>query len=81
MHRLKADESYLIGQGLEPVAAYLNIPEIIKIAKANKIDAIHPGYGFLSERSEFAQAVCDAGITFIGPRPKTVRQMGDKVEG
>ncbi|KAL4239004.1 hypothetical protein ACF0H5_003708 [Mactra antiquata] len=80
MHRQKADESYLIGRGLPPVAAYLNIPEIIQIAKENGVDAIHPGYGFLSERSDFAQSVIDAGIRFIGPPPEVVRKMGDKVE-
>ncbi|XP_020279245.1 pyruvate carboxylase, mitochondrial isoform X2 [Pseudomyrmex gracilis] len=79
MHRQKADEGYLVGKGLPPVQAYLNIPEIIRIAKENDVDAIHPGYGFLSERSDFAQAVTDAGIRFIGPSPKVVQQMGDKV--
>ncbi|XP_073981256.1 pyruvate carboxylase isoform X2 [Rhodnius prolixus] len=79
MHRQKADESYLVGKGLPPVQAYLNIPEIIKVAKENDVDAIHPGYGFLSERSDFAQAVIDAGIRFIGPSPYVVQQMGDKV--
>ncbi|XP_011265325.1 pyruvate carboxylase, mitochondrial isoform X2 [Camponotus floridanus] len=79
MHRQKADEGYLVGKGLPPVQAYLNIPEIIQVAKENNIDAIHPGYGFLSERSDFAQAVTDAGIRFIGPSPKVVQQMGDKV--
>lgn len=78
MHRQKADEGYLVGKGLPPVQAYLNIPEIIQVAKENNIDAIHPGYGFLSERSDFAQAVTDAGIRFIGPSPKVVQQMGDK---
>ncbi|XP_041947923.1 pyruvate carboxylase, mitochondrial-like [Alosa sapidissima] len=80
MHRQKADEAYLIGKGLPPVAAYLHIPDIIKVAKENNVDAIHPGYGFLSERSDFAQACADAGIRFIGPAPEVVRQMGDKVE-
>uniref|UniRef100_A0A0B7AJA0 Pyruvate carboxylase n=1 Tax=Arion vulgaris TaxID=1028688 RepID=A0A0B7AJA0_9EUPU len=80
MHRQKADESYLIGRGLPPVAAYLNIPEIISIAQDNGVDAIHPGYGFLSERSDFTQACLDAGIKFIGPSPEVVRRMGDKVE-
>ncbi|KAH3854697.1 hypothetical protein DPMN_097245, partial [Dreissena polymorpha] len=80
MHRQKADESYLIGKGLPPVAAYLNIPEIITIAKEHGVDAIHPGYGFLSERHDFAQAIVDAGIKFIGPSPEVVRRMGDKVE-
>ncbi|XP_056639826.1 pyruvate carboxylase, mitochondrial isoform X1 [Diorhabda sublineata] len=79
IHRLKADESYLVGEGLPPVEAYLNIPEIINVCKDNGIDAVHPGYGFLSERSDFAQAVIDAGIRFIGPSPKVVHQMGDKV--
>ncbi|KAF7990703.1 hypothetical protein HCN44_000508 [Aphidius gifuensis] len=79
MHRQKADEGYIVGKGLPPVAAYLNIPEIIRIAQENNIDAIHPGYGFLSERSDFAQSVVDAGIRFIGPSPKVVQQMGDKV--
>lgn len=79
MHRQKADESYIVGKGLPPVQAYLNIPDIIRIAKENNVDAIHPGYGFLSERSDFAQAVVDAGIRFIGPAPHVVQQMGDKV--
>lgn len=79
MHRQKADESYLVGKGLPPVEAYLNIPEIIRVCKENEIDAVHPGYGFLSERHDFAQAVIDAGIRFIGPSPKVVQQMGDKV--
>ncbi|XP_071020016.1 pyruvate carboxylase, mitochondrial-like [Oncorhynchus clarkii lewisi] len=80
MHRQKADEAYLIGKSLHPVAAYLHIPDIIKVAKENGVDAIHPGYGFLSERSDFAQACVDAGVRFIGPSPETVRKMGDKVE-
>ncbi|XP_053334127.1 pyruvate carboxylase a [Clarias gariepinus] len=80
MHRQKADEAYLIGRGLPPVAAYLHIPDIIKVAKENDVDAIHPGYGFLSERADFAQACTDAGVRFIGPTPDVVRKMGDKVE-
>ncbi|CAL8376562.1 unnamed protein product, partial [Boreogadus saida] len=76
----KADEAYLIGKGLPPVAAYLDIADIIKVAKENNVDAIHPGYGFLSERSDFAQACADAGVMFVGPSPETVRMMGDKVE-
>ncbi|XP_052872658.1 pyruvate carboxylase, mitochondrial isoform X3 [Anopheles cruzii] len=79
MHRQKADESYMVGKGLAPVEAYLNIPEIIRVCKENDVDAVHPGYGFLSERSDFAQAVIDAGLRFIGPTPKVVQQMGDKV--
>lgn len=80
MHRLKADEAYLIGQGLPPVQAYLNIPEIIRIAKETHVDAIHPGYGFLSERSDFSRACIDNNITFIGPSPDVMARMGDKVE-
>ncbi|XP_058790854.1 pyruvate carboxylase, mitochondrial [Phymastichus coffea] len=79
MHRQKADESYIVGRGMPPVQAYLDIPEIIRVARENDVDAIHPGYGFLSERSDFAQSVIDAGIRFIGPKPSVVRQMGDKV--
>ncbi len=80
MHRLKADEAYLIGHGLPPVQAYLNIPDIIRIAKENDVDAVHPGYGFLSERADFARACTDSGITFIGPSPDVMARMGDKVE-
>ena len=79
IHRQKADEAYLVGQGLDPVAAYLDIPGIIKVAKANHIDAIHPGYGFLSERSDFAAACTNAGIKFIGPESQVMARMGDKV--
>ncbi|XP_075044843.1 pyruvate carboxylase, mitochondrial isoform X2 [Mixophyes fleayi] len=80
VHRQKADEAYLIGKGLPPVQAYLNIPDIIKVAKENEVDAVHPGYGFLSERADFAQACTNAGVRFIGPSPEVVRKMGDKVE-
>lgn len=80
MHRQKADEAYLVGRGLPPVQAYLNIPEIIQIAKQNNVDAVHPGYGFLSERHDFAQACIDAGLRFIGPSPQVMARMGDKVE-
>lgn len=80
LHRLKSDESYLVGKGLPPVAAYLNIPDIIRIAVENGVDAIHPGYGFLSERGDFAQSVIRAGIQFVGPSPRAMFQMGDKVE-
>uniref|UniRef100_A0A915KGK2 Pyruvate carboxylase n=1 Tax=Romanomermis culicivorax TaxID=13658 RepID=A0A915KGK2_ROMCU len=79
MHRLKADEAYIVGKGLPPVAAYLNIENIIKVAKEHDVDAIHPGYGFLSERADFSQACQDAGIVFIGPSPKVMARMGDKV--
>ncbi|XP_071657587.1 pyruvate carboxylase, mitochondrial isoform X1 [Patagioenas fasciata] len=80
MHRQKADEAYLVGRGLAPVQAYLHIPDIIRVAQENAVDAIHPGYGFLSERADFAQACVDAGVRFVGPPPRVVRSMGDKVE-
>src|SRR5260370_27403893 len=78
-HRHKADEAYLVGRGKRPVEAYLGIDEIIDIAQQARADAVHPGYGFLSENWEFA-AACEArGLRFIGPRPETVRLMGDKI--
>ncbi|PRD37097.1 UNVERIFIED_CONTAM: pyc [Trichonephila clavipes] len=78
LHRFKADEAYLIGQGMSPVGAYLSIPEIIRVAKLAGADAIHPGYGLLSENPDFVEA-CEAnGITFIGPRAETMRALGDK---
>uniref|UniRef100_A0A8C9FPS5 Pyruvate carboxylase n=1 Tax=Pavo cristatus TaxID=9049 RepID=A0A8C9FPS5_PAVCR len=80
MHRQKADEAYLVGRGLPPVQAYLHVPDIIRVARENGVDAIHPGYGFLSERADFAQACVDAGVRFVGPPPEVVRKMGDKVE-
>jgi pyruvate carboxylase len=85
LHRFKADEAYPIGRGwhlagpMGPLEAYLSIQEIIRVAKERKVDAIHPGYGFLSESPEFAEACAAAGIAFIGPRPETMRQLGNKV--
>ena len=78
LHRFKADEAYLIGSGLSPVGAYLSIPEIIRVAKMAGADAIHPGYGLLSENPDFVEACDRAGITFIGPRAETMRALGDK---
>ncbi|MFD1483094.1 pyruvate carboxylase [Paracoccus nototheniae] len=78
LHRFKADEAYRIGEGLGPVAAYLSIPEIIRVAKLAGADAIHPGYGLLSENPDFVDACFNAGITFIGPRADTMRALGDK---
>lgn len=78
LHRFKADEAYRIGEGLGPVAAYLSIPEIIRVAKMSGADAIHPGYGLLSENPDFVEAVTRAGITFIGPKAETMRALGDK---
>ena len=65
LHRFKADESYLVGEGKKPIAAYLDIEDIIRVAKEAKVDAIHPGYGFLSENPDFAEACAREGITFI----------------
>ncbi|MEQ5868406.1 pyruvate carboxylase [Sagittula sp. NFXS13] len=78
LHRFKADEAYRIGEGLGPVQAYLSIEEIIRVAKACGADAIHPGYGLLSENPDFVDACVDNGITFIGPRAETMRALGDK---
>jgi len=78
LHRFKADEAYLIGEGLGPVEAYLSIDEIIRVAKSSGADAIHPGYGLLSENPEFVDACTAAGITFIGPSSDTMRMLGDK---
>lgn len=78
MHRFKADESYLVGQGKGPVAAYLDIEGIVTLAKEKGVDAIHPGYGFLSENAAFARACGEARITFVGPRPELLDRMGDK---
>ncbi|MBS8228209.1 pyruvate carboxylase [Vannielia litorea] len=78
LHRFKADEAYRIGEGLGPVAAYLSIEEMIRVAKMSGADAIHPGYGLLSENPEFVDA-CEAnGIKFIGPKAETMRALGDK---
>ncbi|MGR3370738.1 pyruvate carboxylase [Sagittula sp.] len=78
LHRFKADEAYRIGEGLGPVQAYLAIDEIIRVAKESGADAIHPGYGLLSENPDFVDACDAAGITFIGPRAETMRALGDK---
>jgi pyruvate carboxylase len=79
LHRIKADESFRIGKGLAPIAAYLNIPEIIKVALKNDVDAIHPGYGFLSENGDFAKACYEAGIMFVGPTSDVIYRMGNKL--
>jgi pyruvate carboxylase len=79
LHRYKADEAYLVGRGLEPVAAYLAEDEIVELAKRHDIDAIHPGYGLLSERASFARKCREAGIVFIGPTPEVIDALGDKV--
>ncbi|MDH3910436.1 MAG: pyruvate carboxylase [Rhodospirillales bacterium] len=80
LHRFKADESYLVGRGLEPVQAYLDIGEVLRVARQARADAVHPGYGFLSENPELAEACAEAGLTFIGPPPEVMRALGSKVE-
>ncbi|RII29254.1 MAG: pyruvate carboxylase [Geobacter sp.] len=79
LYRYKADEAYLIGKGKSPIDAYLGIDEIIALALKADVDAIHPGYGFLSENAEFAEKCEAAGIAFIGPNAKMQRALGDKV--
>lgn len=85
LHRFKADESYQVGRGphlerdLGPIESYLSIEEIMRVAKLSGADAIHPGYGLLSESPEFAEACAENGIIFIGPKPETMRQLGNKV--
>ena len=79
LHRNKADEAYLVGEGKKPVEAYLDIDDIIRIAKEHDVDAIHPGYGFLSENAEFAKRCQEEGIIFIGPRLEHLIMFGDKV--
>ena len=79
LHRLKADEAYLIGEEGHPVRAYLDVSEIIRVAKESGADAIYPGYGFLSENPDLAQAAAEAGITFIGPGSHVLEMAGNKV--
>ena len=78
-HRFKADEAYLLRQEKGPVGAYLDIEGIVRLAKDKGVTLIHPGYGFLSENAEFARACAENGLTFIGPRPEILENMGDKV--
>jgi pyruvate carboxylase len=79
LHRFKADEAYRLRGDSGPIAAYLDIERIVDIAREAKVDAIHPGYGFLSENPDFADACAAAGIAFIGPSPDTMRALGNKV--
>ncbi|WP_173933632.1 pyruvate carboxylase [Chelativorans sp. Marseille-P2723] len=85
LHRFKADESYQVGRGphlerdLGPIESYLSIDEVIRVARLSGADAIHPGYGLLSESPEFAEACAENGIVFIGPSGETMRQLGNKV--
>ncbi|HLH02580.1 MAG TPA: pyruvate carboxylase [Bryobacteraceae bacterium] len=78
LHRFKADEAYLIGQGKGPVQAYLDVENIVRLAAEKEVDAIHPGYGFLSENPALPRACQAAGITFVGPSAETIESLGDK---
>jgi len=80
LHRFKADEAYQIGKPGEPIRSYLDIPAIVAICKQHDIDAVHPGYGFLSENPEFALALEQAGIRFVGPSVAALRSLGDKTQ-
>ena len=80
IHRFKTDESYLVGEGKGPIQAYLDIDSIIKIAKDAQVDAIHPGYGFLSESPELAEQCEKNDITFIGPSKEILKRFGNKTE-
>ena len=79
LHRYKADESYQIGEDNEPLKPYLDMDALIKVAKDNNVDAIHPGYGFLSENAKFAQKCDDNGIIFVGPKVSVLKALGDKI--
>src|ERR1700750_390803 len=79
LHRFKADEAYQVGKPGEPIRSYLDIPSIVALAKSIGVDAVPPGYGFLSENAGFARACADAGITFVGPKPDILDNLGDKV--
>src|SRR6516225_3679515 len=79
LHRFKADEAYRAGKPGEPIKAYLDIDGLVALARQHDVDAIHPGYGFLSENARFARACADAGLIFVGPRPEILDQLGDKV--
>jgi pyruvate carboxylase len=79
LHRFKADEAYQVGKPGEPLRAYLNIDGIVALARERDVDAIHPGYGFLSENPHFARACREAGLIFVGPRTEVLEQLGDKL--
>ncbi len=80
LHRFKADEAYLVGEGKSPVGAYLDIESIIRVAKKHDVDAIHPGYGFLAENMDLAKRCQEEGILFIGPEIRHLDMFGDKVK-
>src|SRR6266403_2859681 len=78
-HRFTADESYLVGEGRAPVDAYLDLDDVLRVARRARVDAIHPGYGFLAAKPELAAACARAAITFVGPREAVLRVLGDKL--
>lgn len=80
VHRFKSDEAYLVGKGKKPIDAYLDIEDIIRVAKEAKVDAIHPGYGFLSENLEFAKRCREEGLIFVGPELHHLDIFGDKIK-
>ena len=80
LHRFKADEAYPVGRGRQPIDAYLDIRDIVRIACEARVDAVHPGYGFLSENPDFAEACIAAGLLFVGPKPDVMRILGSKLE-
>ena len=79
LHRFKSDEAYTVGRGLGPVKAYLDVDSIIEIARLAGVDAVHPGYGFLSEKPDFAEVVTAAGLTWVGPPAAVMRGLGNKI--
>ncbi|MGA8706120.1 MAG: pyruvate carboxylase [Steroidobacteraceae bacterium] len=79
LHRTKADEAYLVGEGKGAIEAYLDIADILRVAREARVDAVHPGYGFLAENPEFAERCAAAGVLFVGPSPHTMRVLGNKV--
>src|SRR4051812_38373133 len=79
LHRFKADEAYMVGRPGEPIRSYLDIDGILTVARQHQVDAIHPGYGFLSENPDLARACQREGIVFCGPPPEILDQLGDKI--
>src|ERR1700729_3832018 len=79
LHRTKADEAYHVGRNRGPIEAYLDVADVLRIAREAQVDAIHPGYGFLAENPQFAEACEEARIIFVGPSPQTMRTLGNKV--